>query len=238
MALSTKLSALEVTARYFLKEASASYWSSAELIDYFNQGITNLWGMVVDLNQEHHITVDTSNVTLAVDGTQLTGVPADTFRVHIIEISDTTSANRRRDVLFVPRDYNSHEFINARSLLSQDPNNGVEIYYTLTDPGAPVSAPIVLTAPKVSTALTLRFVYVPTLPIKVAADDNPIGGGSDMALVAWVVAYALSKDREDKSPDPNWLATYSTHKESLRTRMTPRQTQEAEVVDDVFGAFL
>jgi hypothetical protein len=237
--MATLLSALETQARRHLKETTASFWSSAELIDLANQGIKDLWGAIVDLHQEHFLTVDTSNVSLAVDGTSLSGVPTDVFRVHLIEHADTTDSPGNR-ILFTPSDYNSPEFINARSYTSQDPSSGIVIHYALTKAGAPVAAPTVLTAPKLSTALAagdIRFVYVPTPAAVAAGGDNPIPGESDNALIAWMVAFARAKEREDRSPDPNWLAVYKTEKQSVCVRLTPRQTQEPEVTPDFFAAW-
>lgn len=235
--MATLLSAIEASARSPLKEASANYWTSAELIDIINQGIKDLWGAVVDLNQEHYLTVDTTNVSLAAEAESLTGVPSDVFRVHLIEPKDTTVAGTAPRVLFVPRDYNSSDFKNARQMSAQDPANGLSVVYTLTQAGAPVAAPTVLTAPKLSTALALRFVYVPTLATVAASGANPIPGESDNALKAWCVAYALAKDREDRSPDPNWLAIYGTEKTNLLVRLTPRQTQEPEIVEGMFDGW-
>ena len=56
--MATLLSALETQARRHLKETSASFWSSDELIDIANKGIKDLWGAIVDLGQEHFLTVD------------------------------------------------------------------------------------------------------------------------------------------------------------------------------------
>jgi hypothetical protein len=235
--MATLLSSLESQARLRLKEVSASYWSSAELIDICNHGIKDLWGAIIDLNQEHYQTVDTTHVTLAADAESLTGVPTDTFRVLLIEPLDTTSSGSMRDVLFKPRKYNDPMFINARALGAQDPTSGLTIFYSVSSAGSPVAAPTVLTAPKISSALTLRFVYVPGIAAVAASGANPIPGESDHALINWVCAYARCKEREDRSPDPNFLAVYATEKQNLLVRMTPRQTQEPEVVDDFFGAW-
>lgn len=233
--MATQLSSIESQARNHLKEVTASFWSSAELIDIINKGIKDLWGAIIDLNQEHFLTVDITNVSLAASTEALTGVPTDVFRVHLIEPRDTTDAGDYKELLFRPKDYNSREMIAARSLTAQDPTNGSTIYYTLTQAGAPVAAPTVLTAPLVSIAVPLRFVYVPIIAAKTAANDNPIPGESDNALIAWCVAFARAKEREDRSPDPNWLATYATEKQNLLVRMAPRQTQEPEIVEDLFG---
>jgi len=235
--MATLLSSLESQARKHLKEDTASFWTSAELVSLFNHGIKDLWGAIVDLNQEHFQTIDTSNVSLAASATSLTGVPTDVFRVLLIEPADTTVAGSSPYVLFRPADYNAPEFINARMLGNQDPTGGLCVYYTLTQAGAPVAAPTVITAPKLSTAITLRFVYIPIIATKAASDANPIPGESDNALIAWVVAYARAKERPDRSIDPVWINIYATEKKNLLVRLTPRQTQEPEVVESLFSGW-
>lgn len=236
----TLISSIITDARVDLKETTASFWTDAELLAHIKKGINDLWGAIIDLNQEHFMTVDTTNVSLAAEAESLTGVPADCFRVLLIEPKDTTSAGATPDVIFTPKKYNSAAFRNARQLTSQDPISGLEILYTLAGAGEPVAAPTVYTAPKVSSPVTLRFVYAPG-PASAAlttASNNPIGGESDNALKAWAVAHARAKEREDRSPDPNWIAIYATEKQALLTRMTPRQTQEPEYVEDLYGAYL
>jgi hypothetical protein len=235
--MATTLSSLETVVRRDLKEASASFWSQAELLQHFNDGIQNLWGAIIDLFEEHYVTVDETNVSLAAEGTQLTGVPADTFRVHLIEPRDTTSAGTAPSTIFIPKEYNGTEFANARAMTSVTPGSGVKIFYQVTGPGYPVSTPVVRTAPKLSSALNLRFVYVPGIPVKVIGDDNPIPGQSDRALHAYCMAFALAKEQEDKMPHPGWLQVFSTEKNSVLQRLTPRQTQEVQVVEDLFGAY-
>jgi hypothetical protein len=237
--MATLVSALETQVREHLNEDTASFWTSAELVSIFNNGIKDLWGMIVDLNQEHFLTIDTTLVSLAADGVTLTGVPADVFRVHLIEPVSTVAGATGANVLFEPADYNDYRFRNARMLTAQDPSGGLKIYYTLSQAGAPVAAPTVHVAPKVSTALSpLRFVYVPTLALVTTASNNPIPGESDNALIAYCVAFAKAKEREDNSPDPSWLNIYKTEKTNLSVRLTPRQTQEPDVVEDIFGAFM
>jgi hypothetical protein len=233
--MATTLTQIEAQAREHLKETTASFWTSAELVAIINKGIKDLWGAVIDLNEEHYQTVDESNVSLAADSDSLTGVPTDVFRVLLIEPRDTTSAGDYRYLKFVPKPYNHRDAIYARSLGSLDPTGGLSIIYSVSNAGAPVGAPTIRTQPRVSSAVNLRFVYVPIIADKVAADNNPIPGESDNALIAWCVAYARAKEREDRSPDPNWIAVYGTEKQNLLVRMAPRQTQEPEIVDDLFG---
>lgn len=237
--MATLLSSLETQVRLTpLLETAASFWTSAQLINFFNHGIKDLWGAIIDLHQEHFLTIDVTNVSLAASATSLTGVPTDVFRISSIEPRDTTATASGSDVVFVPRDDNSFEMIGARSQQAQDPTSGLTIYYAMTQAGAPVGAPTVLTAPKLSSALTLRFAYVPVLAAKTSSDSNPIPGESDNALIAWCGAYARASERDDRSPDPNWLAIYATEKAQILTRLTPRQTQEPDIVEDFFGAFM
>ena len=214
------------------------FWSSDELIAHMNHAITDLWKAVLDLHGEHFQTVDITNVSVAADTETLTGVPTDVFRILRIEPRDVTSSGSYRDVSFKPWDTNSDDAQNARALGSVSPTSGVCVYFQLENAGAPVAAPTVRIAPKLSSAVTLRFVYAPTIATKVAADDNPIPGGTDLAIIAWTVAYARAKEREDRMPDPNWLAIYGTEKRNSLTAMTPRQEQEPEVVQDYFESYL
>lgn len=238
--MATLISKVITDARVELKEAVANYWTDAELLAHFQKGVNDLWGAIIDLNQEHWLTVDVTNVSLDANLEQLTGVPADCFRVHLIEPRDTTSAGSGRDVLFWPRQYKGADFRNARQLPAQDPTQGLGILYTLTQAGSPVAAPTVLTAPKLTSQLLLRFVYAPgpNSSALTTASANPIPGESDNALMAWVIAYARAKEAEDRSPDPNWLAIYATEKQNLLVRMAPRQDQEPEVVEDIFLGFM
>ena len=223
----------------YLKETTASYWTDAELLTHAKTGAADLWGAVIDLNQEHYFTVDESNVSQAADAATLTGIPTDCFRVLLIEPRDTTSDGSTPSVRYWPRKYNSDEARNARQLTAQDPTSGLDIFYSVSDEGMPIAAPTVYVQPKVSSAVLLRFVYVPGAGISAltTASNNPVPGESDNALKAWIGAYARAKIREDKSPDPNLLAIYATEKQNILTRMTPRQTQEPDVVPDLFAAF-
>ena len=238
--MATPLSTIRDKARKTLIETTANFWTDAELLEHLQDGIRDLWGAIVDLHQEHYMTVDATSVSMAASTATLTGVPADTFRVLLIEPRDTTSAGDSRQVVFVPRDYNSREFQEARAMSDQEASNALIIYYAVAGQGAPIGAPTIHVAPKISTAMNLRFVYIPTLAATAydtAADNNPIPGESDNALFAWLIAYARAKEREDRSPDPNWLAVYATEKQSILTRLTPRQEQEPEYAEGMFNQY-
>lgn len=235
--MASALSTIETKARRHLLETTASFWSSAELIDIVNLGIKDLWRAIVDLHQEHFLIVDTTSLSIPTSAGSMNGVPANCYRVHLIEPTDTTTTGTYKGVAFVPRDYNSPNSIAARTQTGQDPTQAQVIYYALTQQGPPVSAPKILVDPQLTTAMaagSIRLVYVPTLEDVVAAQNNPIPGESDQALIAWTVAFARAKEREDRSPDPNWLAVYATEKQSLLTSLTPRQTQEPAFVEAIF----
>lgn len=243
----TKYDALISAARLHLNAQRGSdktlrtdkFWSDDELLSIALRGTTDLWAAVVDLHQEHFLTVDETNVSMAASATQLTGVPTDVFRIYLIEPRDTTSSGSNPFVVFVPRAYNHQEFINARAYPTTSPIGGLNIFFDMTGAGSPQGAPVVLIAPKVDTAMNLRFVYIPVLGVQQynIHTDNPIPGESDHALIAWIVSYARAKEREDRSPDPAWMAVYATEKQSLLMRMAPRQEQEAQVVDGVFDSY-
>src|SRR5512146_2341905 len=127
--MATLLSTIIADARVELKETAAKFWTDAELLAHAQKGVDDLWGAIVDLGQDHFLTVDTTNVSIAANTESLTGVPTDVFKVRIIEPKDTTSNGTAPDVIFVPRDYQSHEFRNARQLTAQDPSNGLIVYY-------------------------------------------------------------------------------------------------------------
>lgn len=227
-------------ARFHLNEPKARFWSDKELLEIATRGATDLWAAINDLNKEHYLTVLDENsatpVTLPASATQLSNVPTDLFRVELIEPSDTTESGSGRDVQFVPRAYHHPDFVAARSVSPLDPSGSLIVFYTLTGAGAPTGAPIIRTAPKISSALTLRVAYVPTLGkgSYTVNTPSPIPAEADNAIIAWIVAFARAKERPENDPDPAWLTVYATEKQSLLTRMTPRQTQEPEYVDGMF----
>lgn len=233
--MATLLSSIETQSRRHLSEATASFWSSAEIIDIINQGLRDLWRSVADLKQEHHLTNDTTSVTMPASTSILSGVPGDVHKVYLIEPLDTSTDSDNKGLVFKPLDYNHRHFQSARTLSAIDPSNDV-IFYAPTGAGGPTgaSSTVIYVAPQVTSAVTLRFVYVPTLVARVATDIVPIAGEADNALIAWTVAFARAKEREDRSPDPGWLAIYATEKQSLLQSLGMRQYHEPMYVDALF----
>ncbi len=213
---------------------TAPFWTEQELLDILILGARDLWKAIVDLHQGHFTTIDATNVSLAASSSTLTGVPADCFRVLMIEPRDLSTSGSNRSLYFKPKQYHSQTFQSARAQTATDPGSSNVIYYDILNAGSPIAAPSIVTAPQISSAANLRLVYVHTLGTLTESSDNPIPGEADNALVAWGVAWARSKEREDRSPDPAWFATYSTDKQNLMQVLTPRQEQEEEVVEGMF----
>jgi len=218
------------------------FWSDAELLGIMILGAKDLWRAFIDLHQEHFFTVadgselvDPTDVRLAASTGALSGIPTNVHRILLIAPRDTTPSSQARAVTFTPKDYNSVEFQNALARDAVDPSNATTIYYAVTGAGAPIGAPTIYVAPQVTTAIPLRLVYIPTLSgALVATDLNPVPGESDAALIAYTVAFALAKQREDNSPDANWIAIYGTEKNSCLVAAAPRQEQAPSVVEGVF----
>ena len=217
---------------------NSPFWSSAELIDIMNQGIKDLWRDIVDLKQEHYLTNDTTLVTMAASTATLTGLPADIHKVYLIEPVDTSGDSTNKGLVFQPRDYNHKYFQSARTMDAVDPSNNV-IYYAVTGIGAPTGSgsTVIYVAPQVNSAVTLRFVYVPVLAAKISSDNVPIPGEADNALIAWTVAFARAKEREDRSPDPGWLSIFATEKQHLMQSLGQRQYHEPAYVDALYEEY-
>lgn len=249
--MATLLSSLETQARRHLNEATASFWSSAELVDIMNNGIKDLWRPIVDLKAEHFLVIDITNVSLAASSSTtgystLTGVPeGGVHKIYLIEPRDLSSGSSNKGLIFVPKDFNHPWFRAARGVDAVDPSNNT-IYYAMIGAGAPIdydSTPPsgvnfdVAIAPQVNAAVNLTFVYVPSLRAFTASEEHPIPGEADQALINWTVAWARAKEREDSSPDPVWLAAYKTEKQNLLNSLGLRQYQEMQTVDAFFEEY-
>lgn len=236
--MASLISTIETQARRHLVETTASFWTSAEIIDIIQLGIKDLWRNMVDLKQEYFLTRDNTNVTLSASTSTLSGVPSDVHKVYLIEPRDTSDDSANEGLVFKPLDYNHAKFQSARSVDAVDPANNI-IYYAITGAGGPVNAPTIYIAPQVDAAVNLSFVYVPTLAdTDLESGDNiPLPGEVDNALIAWTVAFARAKEREDRSPDPNWIAIYATELQHLTQSLGLRQLQEPSYADAMFEDF-
>jgi hypothetical protein len=213
------------------------FWTDEELLDHTIAGCRDLWRAIVDLHEEHFLKIDTTNVWYKGGDELLTGVPPDVLRVLAIMPRDTSNTSATRSLRFVPRKYTSTDFLNALGRSAMDVTQPADVYYAVVNAGSPVTAPDIHVAPKLTTNVLVRLVYVPTLPGTMDPETmNPIPGESDHALMAWTAAYALGKQNGDGPfvPDTTWLAVYSTEKQAILIISEPRQEQEPSVVQGVF----
>lgn len=233
----TTLAGIETLVRATpLIEATANFWTSAELQAIINLGIKDLWRDIVDLKQEHYLVIDNTNVTLPANSSVLLGVPNDVHKVYMIEARDLSQNGSNTGLAFVPKPYNHAYFQAARGQANIDPSNDV-IFYAIHKQGAPVGAPEIRVAPKVSAAVNLSFCYVPTLATLPPEGIVPIPGEADNALVAWTTAFARAKESESRAPDPTWLGIYATEKGHLLESLGLRQYQEPTYVDALWEQY-
>ena len=235
----TPVSSILTQVRAQLRETAPRFWSDAELVSIMNLGVVDLWGAILDLHQDHYFKINQTDVVLRANETQVAGIPDDCFRILLIEPRDTTVNGTGHQVLFIPKKYKDTDFIVARTFDAQNPSSmpARQIYYDIVGQGAPTAPPQILTAPLLSSDLPLRLVYCPTISIGASSDLNPVPGGSDNALKCWTLAYARAKETDGRTPDAGWLSIYATEKQLILTRLTPRQEQEPEVVEDLFQGY-
>lgn len=231
--MATPIADLLTTARGHLSEVSPRAWSDETLLVYANAGFKDLWRRIVDLYKHHFVTVEESQVGIVAGEAVVSYVPDDLYRVVSLEPRVLGEANPNRGLIFRPKDWNDPAFVQARARGTLEPINRV-VYYDLFTQGAPVSAPMIRIAPRLSSNVPLSLVYNHTLPRLDETDDNPIPGESDTAIVNWIVAYARAIERDDRAPDPEWLALYATEKTNLVVGLTPRQIQESSVAQGMW----
>ena len=223
--MSTTIANIIPVVRNHLVEPTPVFWSDAELTDIAIRGIHDLWRDIADLKQEHYLTIDRTHVNFPPNSSVLTGVPADIHKIFQIEPVDMTDNGSFHGLLFLPLKYNDQTFQLARSRSPIDPTNDV-VYYATHSQGAPVNAPVIVCAPQVTSNVPVSIAYVPTLGALVETDIIPIPGEADNAVIAWTVAFARAKEREDRSPDDAWLAIFATEKDHLLQSLGLRQYQE------------
>lgn len=236
---STLVSSLLYSVRQTLKETApvqAPFWNDQELIDIVNRGAKDLWRAIVDLYEHHFLTINDTDVFIQANSSVLMGVPDDCYRVVLIEPRVIGGSSPNPGLIFKPLHWQDGRFQNARALSAASPNNQV-VYYDQHTQGAPVGAPVVRIGPQLSDSVLLTIAYNHTLAVFDEDDTNPIPGESDNALIAWTVAYARAKERDDTAPDPKWLQVYNTEKMNLIKQIPPRQIQEPEFVEGMFEGY-
>jgi hypothetical protein len=231
--VATLLSALEAKVRVNLNAPAATdlFWTSGEIVGWLNDGAKDLWKAIKDLYQKHHYTIDRTNVSLAASSTQLAGVPAD---VHDIGFIRARTPANYPNLRFVKKDYASDDFEAALAQSAIDSTTMSVIFYDIIAAGGPVGAPTIMVAPMVNAEIPLELGYVPTIGDQTAAQNNPIPGESDAALVAYATAWCRAKETDANVPDATWLGIYATEKENLRVSLTPRSLQDPEYAEGMF----
>lgn len=229
--MATTLQTLIDTARLRLLETAASFWSDAELLTILVDGVKDLWRAINDNYQDYFLTVDVTNVSLAAGAYTLTGVPVDVSIVRGIEPRDLAASPYAK---FEFRPWGHRDFVVARQQGSLTSDQVRLFYYCITGAGAPTGAPTIRVAPAITTALNLSLNYVPVLGTLTVLSNNPIPGESDAALVTWLLAHAQPKEAENRSPDLILMAEYKDQRQGILTSLTPRQTQDEEVVEALF----
>ena len=223
-----------VDVRAKLIETTAVFWTDAELYGHMNTAIKDLWRAISNQHQDY-FWARSATVALAADGTSLTSVPNDCTIVLGLEPADRDTYPH---INFFPRRYTHPDFSAARAISAVDPTTWGKYFYALTGKGAPGGAgPTISVAPRVSSALTLALIYVPTATTIAAGVENPIPGESDAALTYYTLAHALAKEREDRKPDPDFIALYATEKENILAFTAPRQDDEEEVAEALFEGY-
>lgn len=232
------ISAIITGARYKLLETTASFWTDAELITHANDAVKDLWRAISDVHQDYFWTVTSDSVTpvtMVADTLALANVPAGVSKVLGIEPVSQATYPRMN---FFPRRFTHPEMIAARNLSAQDAGQVGPCFYSITGAGAPVAAPTIYAAPRITASVYLRLTYVPVCSTLSSSDANPIPGESDTAIKNYVIAHALSKERPDRKPDPDWLALYATEKDNILVFVTPRQEDEPDVAEGVHDIFI
>lgn len=229
--MATLMSYIITMSRDRLQEPVPAFWSNAELLRYGNRGVRDMWRRLKTTNQDFFHQISTI-VTQDVNATQLSAVPTNVSQIHGIEPVDL----QRFNCLYYRRkDYNHIDFTTARASDAVDPINGSIIWYAPTQAGAPIAAPVILVAPKVSAQVALRLTFTPTVGNElVSTDPNPIPGESDNALMHWICAFAKGKQRPDQKPDPDEMAMYKDEMATIVASETPRDDSEPEVVEAMF----
>ena len=233
--MATLISALVTQVRTEVNEPTASFWTDAELLVYAIDGIKDLWKTVKLALGDHFFTV-TEAVTMEASTALLANVPTDIAEIRLIEPKDLTTYPT---LVFKPLPYNPPEFANARASSALDAKSAGLIYYAMTGAGGPVGAVGIYAAPLINAQMFLRVQYVPTVPALTAASNNPIPGESDVAVKAWMKAYALGRQNPEGilQPDAAWMAVYQEQRDGIAVTITPRQTQEVQTAEALFEAF-
>src|SRR5882672_9408947 len=126
--MASQISTIEALTRQRLIEITASFWTSQELVDIISAGVRDLWRDIVDLKQEHYLTINNTDVYYGASASELSGVPTDVHKVYMIEPRDLSANGTNHGIVIRPMDYNARDFQLARSLDAIEPANATFYY--------------------------------------------------------------------------------------------------------------
>lgn len=216
----------------YLHDETSVNWDDDELLGHARKGISRLWRRIVDVYENHFLTIDSEHAFIDANATQISGIPDDCYRVVLVEPRVIGPSSLNPGLVFKPKKWQDPMFLNARATSPIAPTEGI-IYYQLHEQGPPIGPPVVRIGPAISSSMLLTIAYNQRLPVETYDEDtdNPIPGDSDHALTCWIVAHAKTKDREDQRPDRGWLDDFDTELATILTSLAPRQVQEQEHVE-------
>lgn len=228
--MATTLQSIITDARVQLNEPVANFWQDSELLGYLNRGIKDLRRHINQTHQNYVFQID-ATVSAAANATELSNVPSDMGKVLLLEPADLNE----HPLNVVRKRWQDSDFQSARHLEAQDPAQTRDLYYTVTGIGAPGgTAPTIRIAPALTAAVTFKLAYEP-VPANLTTSDNvPLPGDCDQALIEWVCAYAIARERGDSEPDAKRMALYNGEVVKILVAVTPRDESEPEVAEGMF----
>jgi hypothetical protein len=217
--------------RIQLNEPSANLWQDSELLGYANRGIKDLRRHINQTHQNYSFSLSTGAVATAASSSELTGVPTDVGVILNLEPADLQTY----PLNFRPAAWESSKFQSARRDDPFEATQGGTVWYCITGVGAPSGvAPTIRIAPQVTAVVPLNLSYQP-VPANLALSDNvPLPGDADQALIEWVCAYAIARERGDENPDAKRMAAYNGEVAKILVAVAPRDESEPQVVDAMF----
>lgn len=230
----TTLQQIITDARIQLNEPAANLWQDSELLGYLNRGIKDLRRHINQTHQNYVFTLSTGAVSVVANTAELSGVPTDVGIILNIEPADLQT----HPLNFRPAPWESSRFQAARREEAFDPSNVGTVWYAITGVGAPSgTAPTIRIAPQLTSAVALNVSYQPVPANLTLSDSVPLPGDADQALIEWVCAYAIARERGDEAPDQKRMALYQGEVAKILVAIAPRDESEPQVVDAMFEEY-
>lgn len=202
MAAHKTLSVLRTQVRHALDEATASFWSNAQLLVYINQAKDRAWNEVRLMRSDYFLksvssgdgTVSqlgenytASGLAVTVSGTELT-LPLDFSEFRLLKVTTTGYEDRRFHLVTLndPRFRDALEETTAR-----EPTG---FYAALVNERTLRYAPL----SSVALATTLSYIFQP-IDLSADGDELQMPYPLELAVVWYAVASAMLQDRDDSA---------------------------------------